>query len=152
MNNRHFAVCGAVFISGKVMLVRHTYGKAKDRLLLPGGFVKENELPTAAAEREIFEETSVRAKAESIISVQFKPDQWCIVFLMDYIDGTPESDHYENSEVVLLTLEDALKRDDMTNMSRAILAALHEKRYAELAESGYCATDSTPENYRIFGI
>lgn len=152
MNNRHFAVCGAVFISGKVMLVRHTYGKAKDRLLLPGGYVKENELPTAAAEREIFEETSVRARAGSVISVQFKPEQWCIVFMMDYIDGAPESDHYENSEVLLLTPEEALMRDDITNMSRAILSAIHEKRVAELTESDYCAPDSTPENYRIFGI
>ena len=47
-NNRHFAVCGIVEIDGRILLVRHTYGVAKGRILLPGGYVKENELPTNA--------------------------------------------------------------------------------------------------------
>ena len=58
-NNRFFAVCGIVEMAGKLLLVRHTYGTAKDRILLPGGYVKGNELPTLAVAREIFEETGV---------------------------------------------------------------------------------------------
>ena len=85
MNNKYYTVCGIVEIEGKIVLVRHTYGNAKDRILLPGGFVQENELPTTAIEREIFEETNITAKAKSIIAVQFKPEQWCAVFLMEYI-------------------------------------------------------------------
>ena len=92
MNNKYYTVCGIVEIEGKVLLVRHTYGNAKDRILLPGGFVQENELPTAAVEREILEETGVTAKAKSIIAMQFKPEQWCAVFVMEYIYGTPKSD------------------------------------------------------------
>ena len=89
MNNKYYTVCGIVEIEGKVLLVRHTYGNAKDRILLPGGFVQENELPTVAVEREILEETGVTAKAKSIIAMQFKLEQWCAVFAMDYISGTP---------------------------------------------------------------
>ena len=54
MNNKFYTVCGITEINGKILLVRHTYGAAKDRILLPGGYVAENELPTVAAEREIF--------------------------------------------------------------------------------------------------
>ena len=57
MNNKYYTVCGIVEIDGKVLLVRHTYGNARNRILLPGGYVHENELPTTAAEREILEET-----------------------------------------------------------------------------------------------
>jgi len=35
MNGRHFAVCGIVEMGGKILLVRHTYGTAKGRILVP---------------------------------------------------------------------------------------------------------------------
>ena len=52
MNNPCFTVCGIVAIQGKILLVRHTYGIAKGRILLPGGCVREGELPDRAVERE----------------------------------------------------------------------------------------------------
>ncbi len=151
MNNKYYTVCGIVEIDGKVLLVRHTYGNAKDRILLPGGFVHENELPTVAVEREILEETGVTAKAKSIIAMQFKPEQWCVVFVMDYVSGTPKSDGFENSEVVLLTLEEAIKRDDITNMSREILKA-YISQHSELPRSGYVPALANRDNYMIFGV
>lgn len=152
MNNKFYTVCGITEIDGKVLLVRHTYGAAKDRILLPGGFVKENELPTAAAEREILEETGVLTKASSLMAVQFKAEQWCIIFIMDYISGTPKSDGYENSEVLLLSAEEAVKREDITNLSREILAAYKDKKYSVLEKSGYMPKSSSADNYVIFGI
>lgn len=151
MNNRHYTVCGIVEISGKVLLVRHTYGNAKNRILLPGGFVQENELPTVAVQREIFEETGIASKARSIIAMQFKPKQWCAVFVMDYISGTPKSDGFENSEVLLLTPEEAVERDDITNMSREILKA-YIGEHSELAESSYVPASSDKGSYVIFGV
>lgn len=150
-NNRNFAVCGIVEIDNKVLLVRHTYGTAKDRLLLPGGYVKENELPTNAIEREIFEETGVYCVANELYSMQFKPEQWCAVFTMDYISGDPKSDGYENSEVLLLGVEAALSRDDLTNMSREILKAFKGKKNG-LPKSDYIAKACTEDNYAIFGV
>lgn len=152
MNNKFYTVCGITEIDGRILLVRHTYGAAKDRILLPGGFVKENELPTAASEREILEETGVRTRARSLMSVQFKPEQWCAVFIMDYVSGTPKSDGYENSEVLLLSVEEAVGRGDITNLSRELLAAYRDKNYSALEKSGYVPKSSSADNYVIFGI
>ncbi len=152
MNNKFYTVCGITEIDGRILLVRHTYGAAKDRILLPGGFVKENELPTAASEREILEETGVRTIARSLMSVQFKPEQWCAVFIMDYVSGTPKSDGYENSEVLLLSAEEAVGRGDITNLSRELLAAYRDKNYLALEKSGYVPKSSSADNYVIFGI
>lgn len=148
-NAKHFAVCGIVEKDDKILLVRHTYGTAKDRILLPGGYVKENELPTLAIAREIFEETGVDCKANELYSMQFKSEQWCAVFTMDYISGEPKSDDYENSEVLLLTVDEALLRDDLTNMSREILNSYKENKNG-LIKSGYLAKDRTESDYAIF--
>ncbi|MDE7295467.1 MAG: NUDIX hydrolase [Oscillospiraceae bacterium] len=151
MNNKYYTVCGIVEIEEKVLLVRHTYGTAKDRILLPGGYVRENEMPTAAAEREIFEETKVTAKAKSVAAVQFKPCQWCVVFKMEYISGTPVSDGYENSEVLLIDPREAVDRADITNMSREILKA-YINGSPVLDKSGYIPVSADENCYAIFGV
>lgn len=150
-NNRHFTVCGIVEIENKILLVRHTYGTAKDRILLPGGYVKEGEIPNISAEREILEETDVTCKAKDLYSMQFKSEQWCAVFTMEYVSGTPKSDGYENSEVLLLTVNEALERDDLTNMSREILKAYKENKLG-LKKSNYIAKACDESNYAIFGV
>ncbi len=150
-NSKYFAACGVVEIENRILLVRHTYGNAKGRILIPGGFVKENELPNIAFEREILEETGIKAVAESVIATQFKSDQWCMVFKMKYCEGTPRSDGYENNEVLLLTPEEALKRDDLTNMSRKILMA-YKDNYSELVKSDYTAKSCSENDYIIFGV
>ena len=151
MNNKFYTVCGIVEINGKVLLVRHTYGNAKDRILLPGGYVQENELPTVAAEREIFEETGVTSKARSLLAVQFKPQQWCAVFVMEYVSGTPKTDGFENSEVLLLTPAEAVARDDITNMSRELLKS-YMGEHSELAKSNYIPATADADSYVMFGI
>ena len=150
-NNRHFTTCGIVVIDDRILLVRHTYGTAKDRILLPGGYVKENELPTKAAEREIFEETGIVCEAKDLFSMQFKAEQWCAVFTMSYISGEAKSDCYENSEVLLLGVDDALARDDLTNMSREIIKAYKENANG-LKKSDYIAKSCTENDYAIFGV
>ena len=151
INTPNFAVCGIVEIDDKILLVRHTYGVAKDRILLPGGYVKENELPTFAIEREIFEETSVDCKAKDLFSMQFKSEQWCAVFTMEYKSGTPASDGYENSEILLLRINEALEREDLTNMSREILKAYKNNKNG-LTKSDYLAKARTEKDYVIFGV
>lgn len=151
INTPNFAVCGIVEIDDKILLVRHTYGVAKDRILLPGGYVKENELPTFAIEREIFEETSINCEAKDLFSMQFKSEQWCAVFTMDYKSGTPTSDGYENSEIMLLSIDEALGREDLTNMSREILKSYKNNKNG-LGKSDYIANTRTVKDYVIFGV
>lgn len=152
MNNKYYTVCGIVEINKKILMVRHTYGTAKDRILIPGGYVNEGEMPTAAIEREVVEETGIVSKAKSVMSIQFKPEQWCVIFVMEYVSGKPKSDGYENSEVLLLYAEDAIKRQDITNMSREILTVYCNQNYSELKRSEYVPESSNPDNYAVFGI
>lgn len=83
--------------------------------------------------------------------MQFKPEQWCSVLVMEYISGTPKSDGLENSEVLLLTAEECIKRNDITNMSREILKA-YAAKYSELPKSGYVPPSADKDNYVIFGV
>ena len=152
MSNRFYAVCGILDIDGKILFVRHTYGPAKERILIPGGYVKEGELPSDAVKRELFEETGVNAAAESVFAVQFRAEQWIIVFRLKYISGEPHSDGYENSEVLLLTPEEAVKRTDITNMSRAILNAYINVRENTLEKGDYKSISLKTGEYEIFGV
>lgn len=151
-SNRFYAVCGILEIDGKILFVRHTYGAAKDRILIPGGYVKEGEFPSEAVKREFFEETSVMAEAQSVFAIQFRTDQWCIVFRMKHLSGLPVSDGYENSEVLLLTLEEAIERPDITNMSRAILKSYIRDKDKTLEKGDYQSISLKRGEYEIFGI
>lgn len=150
MHASKFTVCGVVLIEGRVLLVRHTYGVAKGRLLLPGGHCKSGEMPMAAVEREILEETGVKTAVRGLIGAQFQPDEWMMVFLLDYISGTPRSDELENSEVLLLPPEQAILRPDITNTSRVILQSMLEQGHATLLPRDFCPDGRLPENFKIF--
>lgn len=151
MGNGFFTTCGIVEIEGKILLVRHTYGTAKDRILVPGGYVEDNELPNAAIEREILEETGVVAKAKSLLSIQFKTNQWCPVFICEYVSGTPKSDNYENSEILLLDVDEAISREDITNMSRELLKLYKAHKENALPKSKHLARNTTEQTYALFG-
>ena len=83
--------------------------------------------------------------------MQFKSEQWCAVFTMGYISGETKSDGYENSEVLLLVVDEALARDDLTNMSREIIKAYKENANG-LKKSDYIAKSCTENDYAIFGV
>ena len=150
MGNGYFAVCGVVEIDGRILLVRHTYGVAKDRILVPGGYVEEKELPNYAIEREILEETRVIARAKALLSIQFKTNQWCPVFLCEYVCGTPQTDHYENSEVLLLDIDVAIERQDLTNMSREILKIYKAHKETAWKKKPYLAKGLSEQEYALF--
>ncbi|MDE6658957.1 MAG: NUDIX hydrolase [Eubacterium sp.] len=152
MNNKYFTVCGIVEIDNKILLVRHTYGTAKGRILIPGGYVQNDELPARAIEREIFEETGVTVQAKSIFATQFKFNEWCMVFTTEYIRGEPQPDYYENNEVILLDATEAIKRDDITNMSREILKAYIHNKKNTLIKSNYVPLSSNAKEYEIYGV
>jgi len=103
-------VRAAVFLDGKLLMVRE---RADGGWTLPGGWADVGDLPSAAAEREAWEEAGLRVKARKLIGVYdanrtgpleifhaFK-----IIFLCDLIDGQPRPSN-ETSEVVFFSLEE----------------------------------------------
>ena len=120
-DNYNFSVGCIVRKENQVLLVRHTYGGAKGKLLIPGGFCPEKELPEEAAVREIFEETSITAKVKRMAGIRCDRNTWYMLLEMDYVDGIPTSDMNENSEAFFCEIPEALTRDDCTEMTKAAL-------------------------------
>lgn len=65
------AACVIADDRGRVLLVRHTYGRHE--WSLPGGLVQPNESPLAAAERELREETALDCHTATLAGVYFEP-------------------------------------------------------------------------------
>ena len=63
------AVGAAVFKESKVLLVKRKNPPAQNQWTIPGGRVNTGESLTAAVEREIFEETGIRIKANDAVYV-----------------------------------------------------------------------------------
>lgn len=63
------AVGAVVFHNDSILLVRRKNPPAKDLWAIPGGRIKFGETLQQAAEREIYEETGIRIKAESVVYV-----------------------------------------------------------------------------------
>ena len=55
---------------------RHTYGGANGKLLIPGGFCHENELPEEAAVREVSEETGISAAVKRMAGIRCERNSW----------------------------------------------------------------------------
>lgn len=96
-------VRGAVFKDGKILLVR----EAKDGgWTLPGGWADVGDVPSAAAEREVWEEAGFRVRACRVVGVydnnRVEPLElfhaFKIVFLCDLLGGAARTSH-ETSEV-----------------------------------------------------
>lgn len=52
-NNRKLSASCVVIEDNKVLLVKHTYGAARGKYLIPGGFSEDEELPQITAERDM---------------------------------------------------------------------------------------------------
>ena len=101
-------VRGAVFREGKLLLVRE---RADGGWTMPGGWADVGDIPSQAAEREVWEEAGFRVEARKVIGVYdanrtgsleiyhaFK-----IVFLCELIEGEPRPS-METSEVAFFGL------------------------------------------------
>ena len=111
----------------KVLLVRHTYGGANGKLLIPGGYCNVGELPEEAACREVMEETGVEAKVGGVLGIRCERKNWYMLMVMDHIKGEPKSDHNENSEAIFVNIEEAIGYEDVTHMTKVALKALLDK-------------------------
>ena len=123
------SVTAVVIRAGKVLLARHTYGAGKKMLIVPGGYLNKGETPEHAVKREYLEETGVLINPKDIIAVRFNLKDWYVAFSADYVSGQEHSDNDENSEVVWLDVDVALKRNDVPQLTKKLIeAALNENR------------------------
>lgn len=150
MDSSERTVGGIVIRDNKVLLVRHTYGAYRGQLLIPGGHIKQSEMPEAAAARELFEETGIVAEAESILCVRFLPDAWYVAFMMRYVSGEPVSDGVENSEAAFFNLSAVAQRDDLTLFSRRMVESLKLARPMKI--SNYHGPNAEHDTYHVYGM
>lgn len=120
-DNYSFSVGCIVRKGTRILLVRHTYGGAKGKLLIPGGFCHENELPEEAAVREVAEETGITAAVRRMAGIRCERSSWYMLLEMDYISGSPVSDMCENNEALFCEISEALSRSDCTEMTKVAL-------------------------------
>ena len=131
-----------------MLLGRHTYGVGKGLLILPGGYLNHGETPEQAAVREVWEETGVRVETEELVGIRFNAQDWYVIFLARYREGTARAGDEENSEIVWLDAEEALERDDVPDLTkwaiRSVLrgTGLHLRPYV---------CEREPDPYTFYG-
>ncbi len=145
------SVGGVVLKGNEVLLVRHTYGAGKGRLIIPGGYVKIKETPQDALRREVMEETTVVAEPVKLVGVRFNLKDWYAVFLMDYVSGTPNSDNRENSEALFMDINEAVKAPDVPDLTRVILQGVIDNAGNALSNIPFVSREKNGE-YSFYGI
>ncbi len=116
----------------RYLLVRHTYGEYKDRWILPGGHVKPGEHIDHAIVREFKEETNVEVNPLGILSIRSRVRQndctdCYIIFLLEYVSGTPMSDNYENDGVQFFSIEEIRNMKNIIDLSKIIIENYHQE-------------------------
>jgi ADP-ribose pyrophosphatase YjhB (NUDIX family) len=91
-------VRGAVIQDGKILLIQE---RADGKWAMPGGWADLGNPPASAAEREVWEESGFRVKAEKVVAVidanRVQPFEFYhaykIIFLCKLLDGEPHINH-----------------------------------------------------------
>ena len=119
-NHSTAAVC---MKDGKVLLARHTYGGGKGKLIIPGGYLQENETPEDAVKREFMEEVGLEIRPLDIIGIRCNTKDWYIVFRAEPVSGEAKPDYNEIDEVLWLDTTEALEREDVPFLTKAMIRA-----------------------------
>ena len=91
-------VRGAVIQDGKILLIQE---QADNRWAMPGGWADLGNPPASVAEREVWEESGYRVKAEKVVAVldanRIEPMEFYhaykIIFLCRLLDGEPRTSY-----------------------------------------------------------
>ena len=91
-------VRGAVIRDGKILLIQE---RADGNWAMPGGWADLGNSPASVAEREVWEESGFRVKAEKVVAVidanRLEPMEFYhaykIIFLCQLLDGEPRTNY-----------------------------------------------------------
>jgi ADP-ribose pyrophosphatase YjhB (NUDIX family) len=105
------AVCvGTVVLrDNRVLFVRQAEGQSlAGQWSIPWGVVNNEEAPEAAAMRETYEESGIKAEIDGLLGIQNLPSAgWLgIVFLCHHVEGEPVSDGVETDRAAYFSLEE----------------------------------------------
>ena len=149
-NNRKVSASCVVIRDNKVLMVKHTYGAANGKYLIPGGFCEEGELPQKSAEREVMEETGVAVVASDLLAVRFtKQEVWCI-FRGEYVKGEPASDNDENEDALFMSIEEALSSETVVATTREILKSVLRADKQTLQKSSFVNEKFDADTWQLF--
>ena len=149
-NNRKVSASCVVIRDNKVLMVKHTYGAANGKYLIPGGFCEEGELPQKSAEREVMEETGVTVTAGDLLAVRFtKQEVWCI-FRGEYVKGEPASDNDENEDALFMSIEEALSSETVVATTREILKSVLRADKQTLQKSSFVNEKFDADTWQLF--
>src|SRR5574341_775405 len=103
-------VRGAVILDDKIVLIQE---RADGKWAMPGGWADLGNGPASVAEREVWEESGFRVKAEKVLAIidanRIEPMEFYhafkIIFLCRLIDGEPRISH-ETMAVDFFAMED----------------------------------------------
>ena len=107
--NYSIGVGALVVRDGKVLLVRRAIEPGKGNWTNPGGYIEQHEPIEETIEREVLEESGVRAKVKEIVAVRDQPrdiHNVYIAFSMEYVEGEPEPDGFESDGAGFFSLEE----------------------------------------------
>lgn len=136
-NNRKLSASCIVVKEDKVLLVKHTYGTAAGKYLIPGGFSEDNEMPQITAEREVFEETGVTVKANDLIAVRFTCQEVWTIFTAAYVKGEPVSDYRENEEALFMPIDELLISENVVDTTKELVKSVLDAKKPVLKISGF---------------
>ncbi len=124
MENDRKSSASCIIKEDKVLLVKHTYGAAAGKYLIPGGFSEENEMPQVTTEREVLEETGVTVKANDLFAVRFTCQEVWIIFVTEYVKGEPVSDHCENEEALFMPIDELLVSENVVDTTKEMVKSV----------------------------
>ncbi len=136
-NNRKLSASCIVIKEDKVLLVKHTYGAAAGKYLIPGGFSEDNEMPQVTAEREVLEETGVTVKVNDLIAVRFTCQEVWTIFSATYVKGEPVSDSCENEEALFMPIDELLISENVVDTTKELVKSVLDVKKSVLKISDF---------------
>ncbi|MDR5659601.1 nitrilase-related carbon-nitrogen hydrolase [Serpentinicella sp. ANB-PHB4] len=132
-------VGGIVDNKGKILLVKQSYGNFKNKWFLPSGYLDPGEMLHEGIEREVLEETSIKSKAKDVFAIRTLVDNEItdcfIAFTMDFVDGIPKSDCFENSDVAFFSYDQIIDNQEISPLAKDILETYFNKKLIALKEN-----------------
>jgi ADP-ribose pyrophosphatase YjhB (NUDIX family) len=107
--NYSIGVGALVVKDGKVLLVRRAQEPGKGYWTNPGGYIEQLEPIAETIEREVLEESGIRAVVQNVVAIRDQPrniHNVYIAFSMEYVAGEPAPDGVEVDAAGFFSLQE----------------------------------------------